>query len=94
MQVATKAYEFYAKYTGVKLPLPKLDMVAVPGRTHAEPHWGLALFDERSLLYNKVCCCRCTPHVSGVWQVALEGDARHCTDEVVCPNRSRRARTT
>jgi aminopeptidase N len=54
VQVATKAYEFYAKYTGVKLPLPKLDMVAIPGRTHAEPHWGLALFDERRLLYNKV----------------------------------------
>lgn len=71
MQVATKAYEFYAKYTGVKLPLPKLDMVAVPGRTHAEPHWGLALFDERSLLYNKVCCCRHTQHVSGLWLAAL-----------------------
>jgi aminopeptidase N len=58
VQVATKAYEFYAKYTGVRLPLPKLDMVAVPGRTHAEPHWGLALFDERRLLYNKVICFR------------------------------------
>ena len=94
MQVATKAYEFYAKYTGVKLPLPKLDMVAVPGRTHAEPHWGLALFDERSLLYNKVCCCRHILNVSGVWQAAVKGDVRHFTNEVVGPNRSRRAHTT
>lgn len=70
MQVATKAYEFYAKYTGVKLPLPKLDMVGVPGRTHAEPHWGLALFDERRLLYNQVHCSWHPPHVSRVWQSA------------------------
>ncbi len=54
LQVANKAYDYYTSYTGVKLPLPKLDMVAVPGRRHAEPHWGLALFDERRLLYNKV----------------------------------------
>lgn len=54
LQVAKKAYDYYTTYTGVKLPLPKLDMVAIPGRRHAEPHWGLALFDERRLLYNKV----------------------------------------
>ncbi len=53
-QVAASAYDYYAAYTGIKLPLPKLDMVAVPGRTHSEPHWGLALFDERRFLFNGV----------------------------------------
>ena len=53
-QVAQKAWDFYTTYTGVELPLPKLDMVAVPGRSFAEPHWGLALFDERRFLFNQV----------------------------------------
>ena len=65
-QVAQKAWDFYTTYTGVQLPLPKLDMVAVPGRSFAEPHWGLALFDERRFLFNQanLCCvfkrCPCT----------------------------------
>jgi len=53
LDVAKVAYEFYAGYTGITLPLPKMDMVAVPGRRHAEPHWGLAMFDDRRFLFNR-----------------------------------------
>lgn len=63
LQVAKVAYEFYAGYTGITLPLPKMDMVAVPGRRHAEPHWGLAMFDDRRFLFNRVgTCCTILMH--------------------------------
>lgn len=52
LDIARSAYDYFARYTGVELPLKKIDMVTVPGRKQAEPHWGLIMFDERSFLFN------------------------------------------
>ena len=46
--------DFYEYYTGIKLPLPKLDMVAIPGKRGAVEHWGLLQFDEERMLVNQV----------------------------------------
>ena len=46
---------FYEGYTGVALPLQKLDLMAIPGRGGAVENWGLMQYDERRLLVNEVC---------------------------------------
>ena len=46
--------QFYENYTGIVLPLQKLDFVAVPGRKGAVENWGLIQFDERRVLFNQV----------------------------------------
>ncbi len=48
-RVAAPYYEDYLAYT---LPIPKLDLVAVPGRAGAMENWGLILLDERRALVN------------------------------------------
>lgn len=47
--------DFYESYTGVVLPLKKLDFMAIPGKRGAVENWGLIQFDERRLLFNEVC---------------------------------------
>lgn len=54
LQAAVAGTDFYEDYTGVRLPLPKLDMVAIPGKRGAVEHWGLLQFDEERMLVNKV----------------------------------------
>ena len=54
LQAAVAGTDFYEDYTGIKLPLPKLDMVAIPGKRGAVEHWGLLQFDEERMLVNKV----------------------------------------
>jgi len=53
-QAAAGAIDFYEAWTGVKQPLPKFDLVAVPGKTGAMENWGLLLFDEFRFLLNHV----------------------------------------
>ena len=36
---------FYAWYTDMPQPLPKFDLVAVPGKTYAMEDWGVLMFD-------------------------------------------------
>ena len=54
LQAAVAGTDFYEDYTGIKLPLPKLDMVAIPGKRGAVEHWGLLQFDEERMLVDKV----------------------------------------
>ena len=54
LQAAVAGTDFYEDYTGIRLPLPKLDMVAIPGKRGAVEHWGLLQFDEERMLVNKV----------------------------------------
>lgn len=54
IQAAVKGTEFYEGYTGVALPLQKLDLMAIPGRGGAVENWGLMQYDERRLLVNEV----------------------------------------
>src|SRR5262249_27386293 len=45
--------KYFNDYFGVKYPLPKLDLVALPnGRAGAMEHWGAITFLENDLLYN------------------------------------------
>ena len=54
MQAAVLGTGFYEAYTGVILPLNKLDLMAIPGRGGAVENWGLIQFDERRMLFNQV----------------------------------------
>ena len=54
MQAAVQGTNFYESYTGVVLPLRKLDMMAIPGKSGAVENWGLIQFDERRMLVNQV----------------------------------------
>ena len=60
LQAAVAGTDFYEDYTGIKLPLPKLDMVAIPGKRGAVEHWGLLQFDEERMLVNQV-GANCSP---------------------------------
>ncbi|KAG2429586.1 hypothetical protein HXX76_010820 [Chlamydomonas incerta] len=51
LDIAAAAYSYYAAYTGQPLPLPKLDLVAVPGKTYGMENWGLLLMDPARFLY-------------------------------------------
>ncbi len=55
MQAALQGSNFYESYTGVDLPLAKLDMMGIPGKGGAVENWGLIQFDERRMLVNEVC---------------------------------------
>ena len=57
MQAAVEGTNFYEGYTGVALPLQKLDLMAVPGKGGAVENWGLLQMDERRLLFNEVRPC-------------------------------------
>lgn len=54
LQAAVQGTQFYENYTGIVLPLKKLDFVAIPGRKGAVENWGLIQFDERRMLFNQV----------------------------------------
>lgn len=44
---------YYEKYYGIKFPLPKLDMVAIPGFFGgAMENWGAMTFSEDTIVYN------------------------------------------
>ena len=55
MQAALHGTNFYESYTGIELPLTKLDMTGIPGKGGAVENWGLIQFDERRMLVNEVC---------------------------------------
>ncbi|KAL0039225.1 hypothetical protein WJX77_012027 [Trebouxia sp. C0004] len=53
LQAALQGTNFYESYTGIELPLTKLDMMAIPGKGGAVENWGLIQFDERRMLVNE-----------------------------------------
>ena len=54
LSIATKAIDFFEKYFGVKYPLPKLDMVALPDfSAGAMENWGLITYRESCMLVDK-----------------------------------------
>lgn len=54
MQAAVRGTNYYEEYTGIELPLKKLDFMAIPGLGGAVENWGLLQFDERRMLVNEV----------------------------------------
>jgi len=51
LDVATKSLLFYEQYFGIKYPLDKLDLVAVPDLSYgAMENWGLVTYRERCIL--------------------------------------------
>lgn len=43
--------DFYQNYLGVDYPLPKQDMIAVPGLDSAMENWGLIIYGEHYLTH-------------------------------------------
>ena len=54
LQAAVGGTNYYEDYTGIVLPLPKLDFMAIPGLGGAVENWGILQFDERRMLVNEV----------------------------------------
>lgn len=54
LDVAVRCLAYYEKYFGVKYPLPKLDMVAIPSfAMGAMENWGLVTYRKTSLLFDE-----------------------------------------
>jgi aminopeptidase 2 len=54
LELAIKSLAFYEKAFGIDFPLPKLDMIAVPGNQGAMENWGLITYAETVLLCDKM----------------------------------------
>src|SRR5215467_8525634 len=53
LETAKKLLPYYDDYFGIKYPLPKLDMIAVPGGFGgAMENWGAITFEEDALLFD------------------------------------------
>lgn len=53
LESAEKLLAFYDDYFGIKFPLPKLDLIAIPGGFGgAMENWGGITFNERALLFD------------------------------------------
>ncbi|KAI0137033.1 peptidase family M1-domain-containing protein [Xylariales sp. AK1849] len=53
LEIAVKVMKAHEKNFGLEYPLPKLDMVAIPGHSGGMEHWGCVTYDEPSLILNK-----------------------------------------
>ncbi|XP_066459117.1 leucyl-cystinyl aminopeptidase isoform X2 [Eleutherodactylus coqui] len=54
LDTAITLLEFFSDYFGIKYPLPKLDLVAIPDiQAGAMENWGLLTFRETTLLYTE-----------------------------------------
>ncbi|KAG2488475.1 hypothetical protein HYH03_012980 [Edaphochlamys debaryana] len=45
LDLAAASYSYFLSYFASALPLPKLDLLAVPGKTYSMENWGLLIFD-------------------------------------------------
>jgi len=53
LEAARKLLVYYDQYFGIKYPLPKLDLIAVPGGfSGAMENWGAITFEEGELLFD------------------------------------------
>ena len=53
LSVIEKLLPFYDSYFGIKFPLPKMDLIAVPGGfPGAMENWGAIVYNESTLLYD------------------------------------------
>lgn len=59
LQAAVGGTNYYEEYTGIELPLKKLDFMGIPGAGGAVENWGLIQFDERRMLVNEVSDLQC-----------------------------------
>ena len=50
-KVGPEMLQYFEKYFNVSYPLPKQDMIALPGKPGAMENWGLITYSEQALLY-------------------------------------------
>ncbi|XP_076258211.1 suppressor of ER stress-induced death [Rhynchophorus ferrugineus] len=54
LEIGPKVLKYYEQFFGIKYPLPKIDMVAIPDfSAGAMENWGLITYREPALLYQK-----------------------------------------
>ncbi|KAH9997385.1 peptidase family M1-domain-containing protein [Xylariaceae sp. FL0662B] len=53
LEIAVRAMKAHEENFGLEYPLPKLDMVAVPGHQGGMEHWGCVTYDERAIILNE-----------------------------------------
>lgn len=53
LAIAEKLLAFYEDFLGSPFPMPKQDMLAVPGLDGAMENWGLIMFGEQYLIFNE-----------------------------------------
>ncbi|KAH8646894.1 peptidase family M1-domain-containing protein [Xylariales sp. PMI_506] len=53
LEVASKFMKIHERNFGLEYPLPKLDLVAIPGHEGGMEHWGCVTFTEIALLLNQ-----------------------------------------
>lgn len=59
LQLAVGALDHYEQLTNISQPLPKFDLVAVPGKTGAVENWGLVMFDAARWASSTPTQCGC-----------------------------------
>ena len=50
-EIGPKMLQYFEDYYNVSYPLPKQDMIALPGKPGAMENWGLITYSEQALLY-------------------------------------------
>lgn len=54
LKIGNKILHFYEDYFGIKFPLPKMDMIALPDfNAGAMENWGLITYRETAMLYDR-----------------------------------------
>ncbi|RQM05792.1 hypothetical protein DH86_00004164 [Scytalidium sp. 3C] len=53
VELASRTLQVFEKTFGIKFPLPKIDLIAVPGNQGAMEDWGLVTFNENLLLVDE-----------------------------------------
>ncbi|KAK9448238.1 peptidase family M1-domain-containing protein [Limtongia smithiae] len=53
VELASRALKVFEKIFGIEYPLPKIDLIAIPGGQGAMENWGLVTFNESLLLVDE-----------------------------------------
>ena len=77
LDAASKILPYYNEYFGVKYPLPKLDLIAIPGNfaAGAMENWGGITYIDNDLLFDRDIVGR---HQASIFLVVAHEMAHQC----------------